>query len=113
MQYRINCEEISETDEQEEDWLFATMVDGKQQIRIPEFSTRFEKNLDKFPQTVQAKALKMTGELCSGSALAFRNCKTLVQNNEYCRVRIGISYRLLIKINDNRILFEDILQRKG
>ena len=86
--------------------------DQRQPVRLPIFHKEFSDHLRSLPLETQALALKIMGELASGSTKAFSQTRRLTLNKDLWRVRIGIHYRMIYRCNQENIHLVDIFHRK-
>ncbi len=70
---------------------------GFQRILIPEFSKTFRKNCESLPQDIVARALQATTAFAAREDTVLRQAKKLELIPDMFRIRIGRSYRLLVR----------------
>jgi predicted ribosome quality control (RQC) complex YloA/Tae2 family protein len=88
---------IPETVSEEAGEAPAEVQAGFQRIAIPEFSKTFRKNCESLPQDIVARALQATTAFAAREDGVLRQAKKLELIPDMFRIRIGRSYRLLVR----------------
>lgn len=81
-------------------------------LRIPVFPADFAEKLRLVPDATARAALLRIGELCAGFDVAFREVRPLRGFEGTWRVKVGRSYRLLFRPENDRLEVVDLLHRQ-
>jgi hypothetical protein len=81
-------------------------------LRIPVFSEDFAEKLKLVPDATARAALMRIGELCAGFDVAYREVRPLRGFEGTWRVKVGRSYRLLFRPENDRLEVLDLLHRQ-
>jgi len=102
--------EADEPDEDED----GPPLDAKvaSRLRIPVFPEDFGDKLRQVPDATARAALMRIGELCAGFDVAFREVRPLRGFEGTWRVKVGRSYRLLFRPENDRLEVLDLLHRQ-
>jgi mRNA-degrading endonuclease RelE of RelBE toxin-antitoxin system len=76
------------------------------------FPEDFAERLQQVPDATARAALMRIGELCAGFDVAFREVRPLRGFDGTWRVKIGRSYRLLFRPENDRLEILDLLHRQ-
>ncbi len=90
-----------------------TDAQGTHGVRVPVFARSFEASLRGVPVHVARAALRTVGELAAGSETAFRGARRIRGNATLWRQRIGISHRLLFRLDEDAIEIVQVVSREA
>lgn len=85
---------------------------GNQPLRLVEFPPHFLEILEDFPRQVARAALAMIGRLAGGEPAAFAGVVQLKAVHGVHRQRIGIEHRLLFRLQPDRLIVVDFINRR-
>lgn len=96
----------------EEDALLSEETALAQPPRLPVFPPRFKHTLESFPDNVARGALTLIGRLAAGDPSAFVGMRRLRVRRDVCRVRVGGSHRLFLRLEPGEIQVLDLIDRR-
>ena len=96
----------------EEPALLAEEATALQPVRVPVFPGRFSQTLESFPGNVSRGVMALIGRLAAGEPAAFVGMRRLRVRHEICRVRVARDYRLLFKLQDEKLEILDLINRR-
>ena len=98
--------------DREEQALLAEETTALQPVRVPVFPGRFSQTLESFPGNVSRGAMALIGRLAAGEPAAFVGMRRLRVRHEICRVRLAGDYRLLFKLQPEKLEILDLINRR-
>ena len=98
--------------DREEQALLAEETTALQPVRVPVFPGRFSQTLESFPGNVSRGVMALIGRLAAGEPAAFVGMRRLRLSHEICRVRLAGSYRLLFKLQSEKLEILDLINRR-
>ena len=98
--------------DREEQALLAEETTALQPLRVPVFPGRFSQTLESFPGNVARGVLALIGRLAAGEPAAFVGMRRLRVRHEICRVRFARDYRLLFKLQPEKLEILDLINRR-
>ncbi len=98
--------------DREEQALLAEETTALQPVRVPVFPGRFSQTLESFPGNVSRGAMTLIGRLAAGEPVAFVGMRRLRVRHEICRVRLAGDYRLLFKLQPEKLEILDLINRR-
>ena len=108
-----NQKEPSKAEEDAEDNLLLAEDNlSTQPFRIPKFPKNFREILKDLPSSTARSSLSLIGRLAAGEPSAFRGIKRLRMIPDVSRQRVGLHYRLLIRLKPEIIEVLKIINRK-
>jgi len=99
-------------DEEDESLLLPEESAEEQPPRLPRFHRRFQDDLRRVPAPVARAALRLIGRLAAGEPSAFHGARRLSSNRAVCRQRVGPSYRLLFRTDDETLDMLSLVTRQ-
>ena len=96
----------------EEPALLAEEATALQPVRVPVFPGRFSQTLESFPGNVSRGVMALIGRLAAGEPAAFVGMRRLRVRHEICRVRLAGDYRLLFKLQAEKLEILDLINRR-
>ncbi len=96
----------------EEDLLLPQEADGNQPVRTIEFPKDFREKLASLPKSVARGTMTMLGRLAAGESSAYVGAVRLKACPEITRQRIGIDFRLLVRLLPDRVQVVDLIPRQ-
>ena len=102
----------SDEEDREEDLLLPQEADGNQPVRTIEFPKDFLERLSSLPKSVARGTMTMLGRLAAGEPAAFVGAVRLKACPEITRQRIGIDFRLLVRLVPGRVQVVDLIPRQ-
>ena len=96
----------------EEDLLLPQEAEGNQPVRTIEFPKDFRDTLASLPKSVARGTLTMLGRLAAGEPSAFVGAVRLKACPSITRQRIGIDFRLLVRLLPDRVQVVDLIPRQ-
>ena len=96
----------------EEPALLAEEATALQPVRVPVFPGRFMQTLESFPGNVSRGVMALIGRLAAGEPAAFVGMRRLRVRHEICRVRLAGDYRLLFKLQAEKLEILDLINRR-
>jgi hypothetical protein len=98
--------------DREEQGLLSEETTPLQPLRVPAFPEKFSPMVAGFPQHVARNAMNLIGRLAAGEPSAFVGMRRLRARHDICRVRVGADYRLLFRLDPDRLEVLDLINRK-
>jgi mRNA-degrading endonuclease RelE of RelBE toxin-antitoxin system len=98
--------------DREEQALLAEETTALQPVRVPVFPGRFSQTLESFPGNVSRGVMALIGRLAAGEPAAFVGMRRLRVRHEICRVRLAGDYRLLFKLQPEKLEILDLINRR-
>jgi mRNA-degrading endonuclease RelE of RelBE toxin-antitoxin system len=98
--------------DREEQALLAEETTALQPVRVPVFPGRFLQTLESFPGNVSRGVMALIGRLAAGEPAAFVGMRRLRVRHEICRVRLAGDYRLLFKLQPEKLEILDLINRR-
>jgi hypothetical protein len=98
--------------DREDQALLAEETTALQPFRMPVFPNRFSQTLASFPEHVARNVMILMGQLAAGEPAAFVGMRRLRIRHEICRVRVARDYRLLFKLQSDRLEIVDLINRR-
>ena len=98
--------------DREEQALLAEETTALQPVRLPVFPGRFLQTLESFPGNVSRGVMALIGRLAAGEPAAFVGMRRLRVRHEICRVRLAGDYRLLFKLQPEKLEILDLINRR-
>jgi mRNA-degrading endonuclease RelE of RelBE toxin-antitoxin system len=98
--------------DREEQALLAEETTALQPVRVPVFPGRFLQTLESFPGNVSRGVMALVGRLAAGEPAAFVGMRRLRVRHEICRVRLAGDYRLLFKLQPEKLEILDLINRR-
>lgn len=98
--------------DREEQALMAEETTVLQPLRVPVFPGRFSQTLESFPENVARSVMALIGRLAAGEPAAFVGMRRLRVRREICRVRFARDYRLLFKLQPEKLEILDLINRR-
>ena len=98
--------------DREEQALLAEETTALQPVRVPVFPGRFSQTLESFPGNVSRGVMMLIGRLAAGEPAAFVGMRRLRVRHEICRVRLAGDYRLLFKLQPEKLEILDLINRR-
>ena len=98
--------------DREDQALLTEEVTTLQPLRVPVFSSRFSQTLESLPEHVARGVMTLIGRLTAGEPAAFVGMRRLRVRHEICRVRVAGDYRLLLKLQTDKLEILDLINRR-
>ena len=98
--------------DREEQALLAEETTALQPVRVPVFPGRFLQTLESFPGNVSRGVMTLIGRLAAGEPAAFVGMRRLRVRHEICRVRVAGDYRLLFKLQPEKLEILALINRR-
>ncbi len=98
--------------DREDQALLAEEATPLQPLRVPVFPGRFPQTLASLPENVARGVMTLVGRLAAGEPAAFVGMRRLRVRHEICRVRCARDYRLLLKLQPDKLEILDLINRR-
>ena len=92
--------------------MLAEETTALQPVRVPVFPVRFSQTLESFSGNVSRGVMALIGRLAAGEPAAFVGMRRLRVRHEICRVRLAGDYRLLFKLQPEKLEILDLINRR-
>jgi mRNA-degrading endonuclease RelE of RelBE toxin-antitoxin system len=103
---------VASEPDHEDQTLLVEEATALQPLRMPVFPGRFSQTLESFPENVARGVMMLIGRLAAGEPAAFVGMRRLRVRHEICRVRVARDYRLMFKLQDEKLEILDLINRR-